>query len=36
MAEGNGATMPKDVALEAMCKTRPIMNKVLSEPVNHG
>jgi isoflavone 2'-hydroxylase len=30
MAEGNGITMPKAVALEAMCKARPIMNKVLS------
>ncbi|GLT69331.1 hypothetical protein SLA2020_414900 [Shorea laevis] len=35
MAEGNGITMPKAVALEAMCKARPIMTKVLSEPVNY-
>ncbi|GLT69339.1 hypothetical protein SLA2020_414970 [Shorea laevis] len=32
MDEGNGITMPKAVALEAMCKARPIMNKVLSTP----
>ncbi|KAB1207046.1 Isoflavone 2'-hydroxylase [Morella rubra] len=31
MTEGNGISMPKAVALEAMCKTRPIMKKVLSE-----
>ncbi|KAF5448359.1 hypothetical protein F2P56_028903 [Juglans regia] len=30
MTEGNGVTMPKVVALEAMCKARPIMNKLLS------
>ncbi|XVE78647.1 hypothetical protein DITRI_Ditri13aG0163400 [Diplodiscus trichospermus] len=30
MAEGDGTTMPKVVPLEAMCKTRPIVNKVLS------
>jgi isoflavone 2'-hydroxylase len=35
MAEGNGITMPKAVALEAMCKARPIMNKVLSKPVDY-
>ncbi|KAB1207043.1 Cytochrome P450 81D1 [Morella rubra] len=29
MAEGNGISMPKAVALEAMCKARPIMNKFL-------
>ncbi|XP_059463062.1 cytochrome P450 81E8-like [Corylus avellana] len=31
MTEGNGASMPKAVALEAMCKTRPIMNNLFSE-----
>ncbi|XP_059428247.1 cytochrome P450 81E8-like [Corylus avellana] len=31
MTEGNGVSMPKAVALEAMCKTRPIMNNLLSE-----
>ncbi|KAB1207044.1 Isoflavone 2'-hydroxylase [Morella rubra] len=31
MAEGNGISMPKAIALEAMCKARPIMNKVLSD-----
>ncbi|KAK7852913.1 isoflavone 3'-hydroxylase [Quercus suber] len=30
MVEGNGLTMPKAVALEAMCKARPIITKVLS------
>ncbi|KAG2705347.1 hypothetical protein I3843_05G044400 [Carya illinoinensis] len=30
MTEGDGVTMPKAVALEAMCKARPIMNKLLS------
>ncbi|KAF5448625.1 hypothetical protein F2P56_029136 [Juglans regia] len=30
MTEGNGVTMPKAVALEAMCKARPIMKKLLS------
>ncbi|WRX20104.1 Cytochrome P450 - like 10 [Theobroma cacao] len=30
MAEGNGITMPKVVPLEAMCKARPIVNKVLT------
>jgi isoflavone 2'-hydroxylase len=30
MTEGNGITMPKVVALEAMCKTHPIMNNLLS------
>ncbi|KAB1222358.1 Cytochrome P450 81D1 [Morella rubra] len=34
MAEGNGLTMPKAVPLEAMCRARPIMNKVLSESVD--
>ena len=28
-SEGNGVTMPKSVPLEAMCKARPIMHKVL-------
>ncbi len=31
MAETNRLTMPKAVALEAKCKTRPIMNKFLYE-----
>jgi isoflavone 2'-hydroxylase len=35
MTEGNGITMPKVVALEAMCKARPIMNIFLSESVNY-
>ncbi|XVE78646.1 hypothetical protein DITRI_Ditri13aG0163300 [Diplodiscus trichospermus] len=30
MSEGDGTTMPKAVPLEAMCKARPIVNKVLS------
>ncbi|XWS36892.1 hypothetical protein CRYUN_Cryun20dG0124500 [Craigia yunnanensis] len=30
MAEGDGTTMPKVVPLEAMCKARPIINKVLN------
>ncbi|KAG6711343.1 hypothetical protein I3842_05G048400 [Carya illinoinensis] len=30
MTEGHGVTMPKVVALEAMCKARPIMNKLNS------
>ena len=30
MTEGKGLTMPKAVPLEAMCKARPIVNKVLS------
>ena len=30
MVEGNGLTMPKAVALEAMCRARPIIAKVLS------
>nr|XP_023899800.1 isoflavone 3'-hydroxylase-like [Quercus suber] len=30
MVEGNGITMPKAVALEAMCRARPIITKVLS------
>ncbi|XP_023914331.2 cytochrome P450 81E8 [Quercus suber] len=30
MVEGNGLSMPKAVALEATCKARPIMAKVLS------
>ncbi|KAM3690688.1 hypothetical protein ACB098_09G142300 [Castanea mollissima] len=30
MVEGNGLTMPKAVALEAMCRARPILAKVLS------
>ncbi|XP_024185717.1 cytochrome P450 81Q32 [Rosa chinensis] len=30
MSEGKGLTMPKAVPLEAMCKARPIVNKVLS------
>ncbi|KAK6279884.1 hypothetical protein POUND7_020151 [Theobroma cacao] len=30
MAEGGGITMPKVVPLEAMCKARPIVNKVLT------
>ncbi|KAB1215879.1 Cytochrome P450 81D1 [Morella rubra] len=34
MTEGNGITMPKVVPLEAMCRARPIMNKVLSESMN--
>jgi isoflavone 2'-hydroxylase len=35
MTEGNGITMPKVIALEAMCKARPIMNIFLSESVNY-
>ncbi|KAE8124860.1 hypothetical protein FH972_019707 [Carpinus fangiana] len=35
MTEGNGITMPKVTALEAMCKARPIMNIFLSESVNY-
>jgi isoflavone 2'-hydroxylase len=35
MTEGNGMTMPKAVALEAMCKARPIMNNLLSEFVDY-
>ncbi|KAL6227418.1 hypothetical protein ACLB2K_001376 [Fragaria x ananassa] len=30
MSEGKGLTMPKAVPLEAMCKARPIVNKVFS------
>ncbi|XP_022728358.1 cytochrome P450 81D11-like [Durio zibethinus] len=30
MAEGDGTTMPKLLPLEAMCKARPIFNKVLT------
>ncbi|XP_050364656.1 cytochrome P450 81Q32-like [Argentina anserina] len=30
MSEGKGLTMPKAVPLEALCKARPILNKVLS------
>ncbi|XP_030926572.1 cytochrome P450 81Q32-like isoform X1 [Quercus lobata] len=30
MTEGNGITMPKVIPLEAMCKARPIMHKILS------
>jgi isoflavone 2'-hydroxylase len=36
MTEGNGMTMPKAVALEAMCKARPIMNNLLSEFVDYA
>jgi hypothetical protein len=35
MGEGNGITMPKAVALEAMCKARPIMNNLLSDSVDY-
>ncbi|XP_059443061.1 cytochrome P450 81Q32-like [Corylus avellana] len=35
MTESNGMTMPKAVALEAMCKARPIMNNLLSESVDY-
>ena len=35
MAETNGLTMPKAVALETKCKTRPIMNKFLYEFVDN-
>ncbi|XP_059427909.1 cytochrome P450 81Q32-like [Corylus avellana] len=35
MVEGNGITMPKAVALEAMCKACPIINNLLSESVDH-
>ena len=31
MSEGKGLTMPRVVPLEALCKSRPIMNNVLSE-----
>ncbi|KAL4618621.1 hypothetical protein ACB092_06G023800, partial [Castanea dentata] len=31
MAEGNGVTMPKVKPLEAMCKARPIMHKVMTK-----
>ena len=34
MTEGNGLTMPKAVPLEAMCKARPLMHKVLSESMH--
>ena len=34
MAEGNGIIMPKVGPLEAMCKSRPIMNVVLSESID--
>uniref|UniRef100_A0A2N9EU92 Cytochrome P450 n=1 Tax=Fagus sylvatica TaxID=28930 RepID=A0A2N9EU92_FAGSY len=34
MTEGIGVTMPKVVPLEAMCKARPIMHKVLSESLH--
>ncbi|XP_059427748.1 cytochrome P450 81Q32-like [Corylus avellana] len=34
MTEGNGVTMPKALALEAMCKARPIMSNFLSECVD--
>ena len=29
--EGSGLTMPKAMPLEAMCKARPIMHKLLSK-----
>ncbi|KAB9061839.1 hypothetical protein FH972_026946 [Carpinus fangiana] len=35
MTEGNELTMPKAVALEAMCKACPIMNSLLSERVDY-
>jgi isoflavone 2'-hydroxylase len=36
MTEGNGITMPKAVALEAMCKARPnIMNNLFTEPLDY-
>lgn len=34
MTEGDGVTMPKAVALEAMCRARPIIGKLLSESVD--
>ena len=34
MVDGDGLTMPKVVPLEATCKARPIMHKVLSESTN--
>ncbi|KAB1222478.1 Isoflavone 2'-hydroxylase [Morella rubra] len=34
MTEGNGMTMPKAVPLEAMCRARSIMNKVLYESLD--
>lgn len=34
MSEGKGLTMPRIVPLEELCKSRPIMNSVLSEPVD--
>ena len=34
MAKGNGLTMPKAIPLEAMCKARPLMHKVLSESMH--
>lgn len=33
MAEGKGLTMPKVVPLEAMCKARPFVRKILNEAV---
>ncbi|KAJ7944483.1 putative Cytochrome P450 [Quillaja saponaria] len=33
LTEGKGITMPKLIPLEAMCKPRPFINKVLSEAV---
>ncbi|KAF3958278.1 hypothetical protein CMV_016797 [Castanea mollissima] len=34
MTEGNGLIMPKVIPLEAMCKARPLMHKVLSESMH--
>uniref|UniRef100_A0A2N9G9N9 Cytochrome P450 n=1 Tax=Fagus sylvatica TaxID=28930 RepID=A0A2N9G9N9_FAGSY len=31
MTEGNGLTMPKAVALEVMCRARPIINRILDD-----
>ena len=33
--EGNGITMPKAMPLEAMCKARPIMHKLLSKSMDN-
>ncbi|KAK7845563.1 cytochrome p450 81d11 [Quercus suber] len=36
MAESDGTTMPKAIALEANFKVRPVMNKVLSKFVDNA